>query len=510
MQAIALYRVSTYKQSVEGHSLDAQEQRVTRVADSLGLEIVKSWRIDASSKAGKNITRKDLQEALLFCAKNKQVKYFLVDELDRFMRSINEYYWFQVEFERLGVKLLFASQSELNEGTGFARLRELLTVYEAQASNEERSRKTTDKMKARVAAGYYPFYPRQGYKKSDTPGLHAPDEPRFSLLQTALRAVANIDMTPKEAQRWLYDNGYRTPGGKKLDMNHFHDILLDPYYVGILQVKDWPEATGLHQNMITRIEFQNNVEIITGRKKLRRKKFNPEFPLNLAMHEPCLYGDGKLTGINHSNGKGWQRKEYLCRTCKKRVPRDKVHESLSCLFETIKPSEEGLKELRNALASVWKHQESSRIQQAKQLQGRLDSLNEQKGKLIRSLVANNDLADDIKAEVTNIKAEIQKVERNLTKLNTIDEELEEFTQYALSYTENLRSNWWSLEPEKRNECKQLLFQGEILVTQDAKVYTPKLSPIYTLYKAKSSPKAAKNINMVELAGTAPASASLSD
>lgn len=52
-RAIALYRVSTKRQSDEGHSLDAQEERVMKAAETLNAEISKYWRIDTSSKVGK-------------------------------------------------------------------------------------------------------------------------------------------------------------------------------------------------------------------------------------------------------------------------------------------------------------------------------------------------------------------------------------------------------------------------------------------------------------------------
>jgi len=60
-----------------------------------------------------------------------------------------------------------------------------------------------------------------------------------------------------------------------------------------------------------------------------------------------------------------------------------------------------------------------------------------------------------------------------------------------------------------HECEQVLFPDKLFVSNNGIVHTPTISPIYSLLKAKSSPKAAKNAYMVELAGTAPASAGLS-
>ena len=52
-KAIALCRVSTVKQSEEGTSLEAQEQRVYEAAAYFDAEIVKFWSIKQSSRKGK-------------------------------------------------------------------------------------------------------------------------------------------------------------------------------------------------------------------------------------------------------------------------------------------------------------------------------------------------------------------------------------------------------------------------------------------------------------------------
>jgi len=55
-----------------------------------------------------------------------------------------------------------------------------------------------------------------------------------------------------------------------------------------------------------------------------------------------------------------------------------------------------------------------------------------------------------------------------------------------------------------------LFNGEFYVDNSAKVHTPKLSTIYTLGTNKNDPNGIDFNNMVELAGTTPASASFYD
>ena len=94
-----------------------------------------------------------------FCKANRRVKYLIVDECDRFMRSIGEYYWWRVEFERIGVQLRHANRPDADPAEDIAVFDELIDVYRAESSNAERINKTVPKMMARIALGYYPSNP---------------------------------------------------------------------------------------------------------------------------------------------------------------------------------------------------------------------------------------------------------------------------------------------------------------------------------------------------------------
>lgn len=96
-KAIALCRVSTPEQRLS-NSLNRQEQSVLKAAQDLEVDVVKTWSGDASGKVGKNVNRKDLKEAYAFCKANKGVHYCIVDEVDRFMRSTAEMFYWIVRF----------------------------------------------------------------------------------------------------------------------------------------------------------------------------------------------------------------------------------------------------------------------------------------------------------------------------------------------------------------------------------------------------------------------------
>lgn len=97
VKAIALCRVSTQQQLLEGNLLP-QEERIQAAEKYLNADILKWWKIAASSRKGKNVERKDILEMYSFCKSHKSVKMLIVDEVDRFMRSIDEYYYWKTKF----------------------------------------------------------------------------------------------------------------------------------------------------------------------------------------------------------------------------------------------------------------------------------------------------------------------------------------------------------------------------------------------------------------------------
>lgn len=523
-KAIAIRRVSSKRQEENNHSMDQQDTSVQNMATILGAEIVMEWAMATSAKKGKNLKRKDLQLALNYCRYNRGVKYLFIAKVSRFMRELKMLFYYMVEFEKLGVKVIFCDpdQQKYNADNADAMYELAKKAHQAEAENEERSQTSITKMKERVRLGYYPFYPHQGYVKTEAEdGLHIPDDFRWPLLKQALKATSSFQMTDKEAQKWLAAQGYRTPiiyrkdeygnkiqkGNRILDLDHFRGIMKDPYYAGILKIRDWDiNMHGLHKAMIEPFEWEINEAVANGKTKRRKLQFNPEFRLNKAYHFPCVNPDdpraGRLTGIWHNNGKGWGRNEYVCRTCKKRIARDVVHSSLDTIFENIELDNESKAALLNALRKVWRNNEAYRIDSLTLYTKQKAQLVSKKGELISALSANPDLADDIKEEINRVKQAITEVSDKLAELNNIDEELEAFTEFALDYVESLKGKWWDLPGESLLECKQLVFDDVILVEPDGKVYTPKLSPIYTLQNKNDDRQVAENAYMVGFWGSA--------
>ncbi len=500
-KAIAHCRVSTVDQAVEGHSLEAQEKYVYECANYLDAEIIKIWSLNISSKKGMNLNRKDLKEIYQFCKDHPEIKYYILDVPDRFMRGFDEYFWWKVELKKIGVLLAFAQRPDLTHCDDPQKIMwEMFEVFKGEASNYERMTKTTRGMNARAAAGYWPSNPKQGYRAGSVPALHVPDHrmDRFKLLQKALKSVANFKMTPDEARIWLKENGYQTPKGYELDMNHWQGILLDPYYAGIIKFGNCPiNENGLHEAMITKQEWETNVAIISKRNIKRRGQFNPDYPLNKYIHHRGCdlrkASTNKFSGFNHGNGKTWSRPDYGCRGCYICLPRDDIHDNLSSVLGAMRFIEGSKAKLEKSLKTAWADEEQYRIERLRQLNKLKAGQEEVKSRYVESLVRNPELADDIKEELAKVKAQIAEYEAQIAEASQVDKEFQNFTFFALDFVENLRLHFWELDQESFITCLKLLFPENIGVESDTKLHISKISPFYTLEPDTESSEMAENM-----------------
>src|SRR6185312_14635884 len=146
-----------------------------------------------------------------------------------------------------------------------------------------------------------------GYKRTDArDGLHVPDEPRFSLLKEGCHLIIYKNHTPEQAITWMNENGYRTKGGNKLDIDHYSEFIVDTYYCSIININKpgWPEnIPGLHVPLLSKREHAILVSILKKRNPRFRYEHNPDFMLgNLLRHKECegLGGYEKFCG-HHRN-----------------------------------------------------------------------------------------------------------------------------------------------------------------------------------------------------------------
>lgn len=497
--AIALCRVSTPEQ-LQNNSLNRQDEAVEKCAKELGVEIVRKWSGDVSTKRGKNLKRPDLKEMLDTCRKNKRIKFLLIDEPDRFMRSMNEAIYFEVEFEKLGVKVWYASDAELNSDDQMARFMRFLKYFTAEGSNEERIKKSISGGQKSIREGRLPSHPKTAYKKGLDRGIHILDEPIARPFQKALKMIARHNKTPSDALRWLKTTefGKRHPRYK---MDKFRVHACDEYYYGVVSLKgklNERNEKGLHEPLITKTE---HLAILRAFDKNAKKQqgYRPDkdtkYPLtnkitcltcDIAERHNPRFSSAPISNGATNHGKPRAKisyyEKYRCRTCNRYIERNDVHDNFSELLDRIILPDPELKKLKTKLLATF----NAKHHEAKGEVARLEAVNASVRQNIANQVvaltnpSNAFVADEIRGVIEKHKAELVDNQEKIELLSEQHEsDLGEFLDFAFGFLSDKGRRYFDLSVAHRNWCTQMLFTGKIYVTENRKVYTQNISPIFS-------------------------------
>ena len=517
-QAIALCRVSSSEQ-LENNSLNRQREAVLKASKELGVEIVEWWSGNVSSKRGNNVKRKDLLEMLEYCKKNKRVKFLIVDEPDRFMRSIDESGYWKILFLSAGVKVWYASNPELNKDDLPSKLLSFTKFLSAEGSNEERINKSISGGQKAIREGRLPSGPKAGYRKGTLAGVHVIDPITGIPLQRALKSIASSLKTPTDALKELQDTEF----GKryaKLKMDKFRIIACEPYYAGIIDLKgkfNERNEKGLHEPLISREEhekilrvFERNVKKQQGHRPDKDTKYPLSNELTCELCEKIERKYPRFTSVPLTNGKtnhGKPRKvvrhyaKYRCRACNRSMDRDNTHDSFSSLLDAIILPDAKLEKLKLKLVTTFdaKHHET------KGEITRLEAINDNIKKNIANKVEavtdpkNEIIVDEIRASIEKLKAEYASNEEKISLLGEQHEtDLAEFLDFAFGFLDNKGRRFFELSGEDMKRCKQLVFTGKIYVDADKNIYTHNISSIFRGQELEKDTEVSLKSNLVRV------------
>lgn len=517
--AIANCRVSSDEQLLN-NSLKRQRESVTKAAERLGATIPENawWSGSVSSKAGTNITRKDLQEMLQYCKDHKSVRFAIFDEYDRFMRSVNEGAYFEVMFEQLGVKVWYASESDtFNGNDAMAKFMRSMSAFKAEGSNEERQRKSINGQTTALKEGRYTFNPKPGYHKvlGTVAGVHNIHPKRGPALKKVLIDIAERRVTPTQGLINLNKSEFMADGHSLYKMDKFRKIATDPYYAGIIEINKQVQVrneAGLHEPLITIEQHEALLHIFNNKKKTQtgpRKNGNPEFPVsNIVYCDLCkdTKTNGKYVGYNHGNGQNPNLvyQKYRCRGCNRYLSRQDVHTGVEKQFKNNPLTKEGALDVIEALNTVWKQEEGRAEQNAARINSKIKGLNEAIERQVED-VSNPSLSgvrDDILASISKKKQEVAELQSQLTVIQSgADDDKEEFLEFAYDFIDNMGSNFLDAElvsKENRLRCKNIVFPAGFYINADNKVYTPEISELYRLAGNKKDPSITDKSHLVRV------------
>lgn len=509
--AIANCRVSSDEQ-LKNNSLSRQRTAVTAAAERLGVTIPADgwWSGSVSSKRGENLKRKDIREMIAYCKRNKDVKYLLVDEPDRFMRSINEAMYFEVVFSELGVTIWYASDAGLNSNDLGAKLLKFSKYFSAEGSNEERQDKSITGLTNALRAGRWPFPPPVGYRKGYVNGMPEIDESRGPVLKRSFMAILEYRMTPSEALASLNKTEF-VKDKAIYKMDKFRAICTNPFYAGVVEMNKQVvvrNENGQHEPLITLEQHRKLVEIFSNRKKTQlgpRKNGNPEYPLSNIVHcENCKDEKyGRYVGFKVNNGVNKQKiyHKYRCRTCKGYLTREDLHAQVTAGMNRSQLTDQGKNELIAALNRVWATRRRDALVDKARVANEISSLEKSIANRVDAAILpeNSPIKSEIMHRIVEDKKRLEDLREQYADFDKNDTaEKDKFLRFALDRAENLEMHFLALPKNRILQCKQLLFPCGFWIDTDKKVYTPEMSILYRLAGNKKDLPETEKSSMVRV------------
>ena len=505
VKAIALCRVSSDEQ-LKSNSLTRQNEAVLEMAKKLGAIIPPdygdkkyTWSGSVSSKCGKNVKRKDLNEILEAVKRDKSIKYIIVDEPDRFMRSIQEAFYWETVFNTNGVKVMYTDE-DLNGDDAATKAQRFFKYFRAEGSNEERVDKAVKGHLKNLKMGKYPFAVPRGYKKGKQTAVPEKDGEKADLLQDMMKAIACSILTPSEALA-----GYNRQAPllyKKyspLKMDRWRATITNPFYAGIVEMNKqvkYRNENGLHEPIITKEEHYKIIEIMNRKGKTHKapaKNGNPEFPLNKFLYcDECRGNHSKyniFVGIHQGNGKGKFYNKYRCRGCYRSLQKNEINNGIKKICDSLEMNKDNRKMLISALEKIWRQEENENNKKVSSLKIKLNNLEDTISSLMTAYLEETDadMKQDIKERRSKVKEDAEKVKREIERLETsANDDKNSFLGFALNFVDELGSHFTELSPADAEKCKQIIFPEGFRIDQNKNVYTTYISPIYRLRVRKKS------------------------
>jgi DNA invertase Pin-like site-specific DNA recombinase len=308
----AIYcRVSTAIQGeAEYSSLNAQEDQLKAYCKGNGWEVVKVYK---DIKSGKDLERDEIQN-LLRDAEANLFNIVIATKIDRFSRSILDFYDFSEKLTTLGVGIVSATQP-IDTSSSAGKL--MLDIFLAFAQFERNiiSERTREGMNARAIKGFYTGgHLILGYDNVE--GALKVNDSEKDLVNRIFNYYLQEPSTNKVSQR-LNREGYKTKtqvtrkgiskGGKSFTKEVVLRALRNKTYLGLMP---WKEKIfpGIHEAIVDEKIFNDVQKRLDESKKDVQVTRKIKSPLTLLGLTKCGLCGSNLTSSAAKNGKHYYYK----------------------------------------------------------------------------------------------------------------------------------------------------------------------------------------------------------
>ncbi|MEO0384573.1 MAG: recombinase family protein [Pseudomonadota bacterium] len=484
IQAIIYARVSSTKQKTVGTGLSSQTTRCRDFARMKGYEVVEVFTDDVS---GGLTDRPGMRAALSYMRKHRSHNVrILIDDVSRLARSIEAHLELRRAISSAG-GVLESPSVEFGEDSDSVLVENLLASV-SQHQRQKNAEQTTNRMKARVQAGYSVLArPPVGFKYKRVPGhgkiLHR-DEPVASIVQQAIEGYASGHFgSQAEVMRFLQNNPL-FPRGKsgKVPHERVSQILSQCIYAGYVEAPSWgiARSKGQHEGIVSAQTFAKVEERLSGGCYTpRRKNLNEDFPLRGFVE--CDDCGTPLTACwakgSHARHPYYHCPQNGCASYGKSIRRADLEGEFETLLGTVKPHEAAFRTARKVFATLWQLRIDQAEKQSRDHRAELTKIDKQVDQLLDRIMD---------ATVPSVIAKYEERIRELENRKlVIGDRIAENTTPKSGFEASLRtaleflSNPWILWRSDRLEDKQtvlkLTFADRLRYSRDNGLRTANLS-----------------------------------
>lgn len=314
-------RVSTEDQSRYGHSLDEQEDRLTKLCEFKGYKIYKVYREEGVS--AKNTNRPKFQE-MIEDMKNGKINKIIVYKLDRLTRSIRDLETICTMLEDYNCSLESVAEkinTETANGKFFIRM---LTIL-AQLEIERTSERTKFGLIGAAKKGHLSGKPPLGFKKEKDSKELIIDEVKADVVRRIFKLYLDGSSVCSICKLFNEEEVLN----RKWATTTVDKILSNQLYIGNMEFGKRTNGNNqIFEDVVPAIIDKTTFECVQKRKEKNLKNFHRKIVYIFMQKIRCPKCNKIMGGSSSTSRDKTKHTYYKCANCNTRINEKKIEKSL--------------------------------------------------------------------------------------------------------------------------------------------------------------------------------------
>lgn len=450
-------RVSGAKQ-MDGLSLETQLKGTQEYAKRNKLNIRE--RFGGTYESAQTDERKEFQRMIKYLKTTKhKISKILVYSLERFSRNENSI-WLSGQLRKLGTEIVSVTQPIDTTNPAGIMQQKMLFIF-GEFDNQLRRQKSMAGVKERLLKGEWCAKPPIGYDILRTNGE------RKIILNEKSKIIKKMFQWKAE-ERLPNEQIRKRLLNLKVDfeLRRITEILTNPFYCGIMVHKalEGEVLEGKHEKLITKNMFLQVNGILNEKKLgLQTKKENPEIALKRYMK--CEVCNQPMRGYV---AKSCDTHYYKCNTptCRSNRNANEVNQKFENRISGYKVNVNYGKLIHQQLKATFTQMNASTEENQVAAKAKIADLSKHLDRLEERYILEELTGELYQKYKVKFETEREEIEAQIKK-NTIEmSKLDEYINYSLNLSVNLRKMWQQGDYTQRQELQNTFFPSGITYNRE--------------------------------------------